>query len=137
MTAASAAHLLDARVGGEELAGDVRVVVARLALADAVLHQAREAGQPGDGRIDAALEELALEHDLPLGDVAGQVGHGVRDVVGRHGEDGHLRDGAFAAVDAAGALVDATRGRCRGSRGSPCAAGISPRAVPTSRSDSQ
>ena len=51
------------------------MILARVAFADPVLHQARQARQAGDGRIDAALEQVAVQHDLPLGDVAGQVGH--------------------------------------------------------------
>lgn len=44
--------------------------------------------------------------DLPLGDVAREVGDGVRDVVVGHGEDGQLRDGAVAPADTPRTLVD-------------------------------
>ena len=77
-----------------------------VALADAVFHQTRQAGQPGDRRVDPPLEEFPLQDDLALGDVAGQVGHRVADVVGGHGQDGHLGDRALGALDASGPLVD-------------------------------
>lgn len=50
--------------------------------------------------------KLTVEVDLPLRDVASQIGNRVGDVVVRHGEDGQLRDTSVAADDAAGALVD-------------------------------
>mgnify|MGYP001221060330 CR=1 FL=1 len=50
--------------------------------------------------------QLPVDVDLALGNVARQVGDGVRDVVVGHGEDGELRDRARAPLDAAGALVD-------------------------------
>jgi hypothetical protein len=41
--------------------------------------------------MDAAPVEVAREHDLALGDVAGEVGDRVRDVVGGHRQDRELR----------------------------------------------
>ena len=82
------------------------MVVAGHALADAVLHEPRQRGQDGDGGIGPALEELAVEDDLPLGDVAREVGDRVRDVVVGHGQDGDLRDGARGALDPSRPLVE-------------------------------
>ena len=42
------------------------------------------------------MVECPVEHDLALGDVAGQIGDRVADVVGRHGQDRQLRDRALA-----------------------------------------
>src|SRR5579883_1469932 len=55
---------------------------------DPVVHQAREARQGVDGRVDPLPVERAAQDQLTLRDVAGQVGDGVGDVVVRHGEDG-------------------------------------------------
>ena len=77
------------------------------ALAGAVLHESGEAGQDAYGRVYALLRQIAREDYLPLGDVAREVGYGVRDVVAGHGQYGHERDGARLAVDEARALVDA------------------------------
>ena len=93
-------------VRGVHLVGDSAMVLAGLALADTQVHKAAQAGQHVDRRVDRPAVELAREHDLTLGNVAGKVGDRVRDVIVRHGEDRQLRDGALAALDAAGALVD-------------------------------
>ena len=107
MTSASAAHAFDVGVAGEQLARQRRMILARVAFADAVLHQPRQARQPGDRRINAALEQIAVQHDLAFGDVAGQVGHRMADVVGGHRQNRNLRDRAGRAFDAAGAFVKA------------------------------
>src|SRR6056297_2963627 len=94
------------RVRRLELVGDVLVVGAGLALADAVVHQSRQRRTGVDRREDALVVEVARQVDLALGDVAGQVGDRVRDVVVGHGEDRQLRDRALLALHHAGALVD-------------------------------
>ena len=63
-------------------------------------------GSTSIGGIDRATVQLARKHDLALGDVAGEVGDRVRDVVVGHRQDRQLRDRALAALDAAGTLVD-------------------------------
>lgn len=67
-------------VFGVELVGDVAVVLARAALADGGFHEAREGGEDVDGWVDAFVGEAAVDEDLAFGDVACQVGNGVRDV---------------------------------------------------------
>ena len=99
-------HVLADGVVRVELVADVAVVLARHTLADGRLHQPRERGQHVDRRVDLPVVQLPVDVDLALGNVARQVGDGVRDVVVGHGEDGELRDRARAALDAAGALVD-------------------------------
>ncbi len=78
-----APRFLTLGVAGVELVGQVTVVLPGAILADAVVHQARQGPQHVDGREDPAAMELAGEHDLSLGDVAGQVGDGMGDVVVR------------------------------------------------------
>jgi hypothetical protein len=56
--------------------------------------------------IGAPLEELPVEDDLALGDVAGQVRDGVGDIVVGHREEGYLRYRALRALDPARALVE-------------------------------
>lgn len=56
------------------------MVFARVALADGGLHETRERGEDVDGRVDALVVQLAVDEDLALGDVAGQIGDGVGDV---------------------------------------------------------
>mmetsp|Transcript_7110 Transcript_7110/g.17954 ORF Transcript_7110/g.17954 Transcript_7110/m.17954 type:complete len:561 (+) Transcript_7110:182-1864(+) len=105
------ARVLADGVVGVELVGDVGVVCARHALADAGLHQAAEGRQHVDGRVDLPVVQRPVHEDLAFGDVAREVRDGVSDVVVGHGQDRELRDGAVAALDAAGALVD--RGQVR------------------------
>ena len=100
------AGLLRAGIEGVDLAGDAGMVFSGVVLADAVLHQAREARRDVHGGIDALVVQLAREHDLALGDVAGKVRDRVCDVVRGHGDHGHHGDGAMAVVDAPAALVD-------------------------------
>ena len=76
----------------------------RVLAAGAVLHQPRQARQHVDRRIDAAAVEVARQHDLPLGDVAGEVRDRMPDVVGRHRQDRQLRERALGAAQAARAL---------------------------------
>ena len=99
-------HLLDVGVAGEELAGEVGMVGAGEALAHRVLHQPGEGGEAGDRGVDPLALEVPLEHDLPLGDEAGEIGDGVGDVVVGHGQDGELGDRAPPAGDDPGPLVD-------------------------------
>ena len=99
-------RLLAARVGGEELVRQVRVVLARPPLADALVPQARQRREHVDRRVDALPVQRAVEDDLALGDVAGEVGDRMRLVVVGHGDDRDLRDRAALALDAAGALVE-------------------------------
>ena len=101
-----ATHFQRLGVAGEQLAGDVGVILAGEVLADAVLHQARQRRQHGDRRIHALVGQLAPEHDLAFGDVAGQVGNWVGDVVGRHGQHRNQGDGAAPILDPPCPLVD-------------------------------
>ena len=48
--------------------------------ADGRLHQAGERGQDVDRRVDLLVVELPVDEDLPLGDVARQIGDRMRDV---------------------------------------------------------
>ena len=83
------------------------MILAGVARADAVLHQTGQAGQHGHRRIQAGGIHAAVQHDLPLGDVARQVGDGVGNVVAGHGQDRDLGHRALAALDDTGALVQA------------------------------
>ena len=74
--------------------------------ADALVLQTGQGGQHVHGGIDALAEQLPAQDDLPLGDIAGQVGDGVGLVVLGHGQDGDEGDGALLAHLAAGPLVD-------------------------------
>lgn len=102
------------------------MVFARHAFADGRLHEAGEGGEDVDGGVDAAVVELAVDEDLAFGDVASEIGDGVGDVCGvlgslggggggergrgrtvvGHSQDRDLGDGAVAAFDTAGTLVD-------------------------------
>jgi hypothetical protein len=64
------------------------VICACVTLADTVFHQARQAWQTGDRRIDTTLEEVSIQYDLSFRDVPGEIGDGMADVVRRHGENG-------------------------------------------------
>ena len=75
------------------------MILTRVARTDAVLHQTGQAGQHRNRRIQADGIHAAVQHDLALGDVAGQVGDGVRDIVVWHGENRYLSDRALLALD--------------------------------------
>ena len=63
-----------------QLIGDVRVVLARHALADGRLHETRQRRQHVDGRVDLPVVQLPVHVDLALRDVARQVRNRVGDV---------------------------------------------------------
>ena len=50
--------------------------------------------------------QLAVHVHLALSDVARQVWNGVGDVIIRHGQNGQLSDGAFAALNTSSPLID-------------------------------
>lgn len=100
------------------------MVFARVALTDGGFHETRERGEDVDGRVDALVVQLAVDEDLALGDVAGQIGNGVGDVwvemlvflrvscvwtrrrtIVRHGQNGNLGDGTVTTLDTTGTLV--------------------------------
>ena len=83
------------------------MILAGVTFANTVLHQAREAGQHADGRVNALLVQIAVQHNLPLGDITCQVGDGMGDVVVRHGKNRDLRHAAAAPGNDARALVQA------------------------------
>ena len=62
----------------------------RPALPDGTFHETGEGGEDIDGRIYLTVVQLTIDIVLTLGDVSGQVGNGMRDVVIGHGEDGGL-----------------------------------------------
>ena len=62
----------------------VAVVAAGHALADGGLHQTRERREHIDWRVHLPVHQLAVDVDLPLGNVAGQIRNRVGDVVVGH-----------------------------------------------------
>mmetsp|Transcript_7875 Transcript_7875/g.13507 ORF Transcript_7875/g.13507 Transcript_7875/m.13507 type:complete len:340 (-) Transcript_7875:546-1565(-) len=99
-------HILADGVVRVHLVGDIAVVFSSHAFTDGRLHQPRQGRQHVDRRVDLTIVQLALDVDLALGDVARQVGDGMRDIVVGHGQDGELRDRADAAFHTSRALVD-------------------------------
>jgi len=82
------------------------MILPRVAFPDAVLHQAGKRRQHVDAGVDPTAEQIPAEHQLPLGDIARQIRDGMVDVVVRHGEDGHLGNGAGPVHKNTGALVE-------------------------------
>ena len=82
------------------------MVGAGVSLTNAILHQTGKRGQHRDRRINTRLVELAVEDDLPLGDIAGQVRNRVGDIVVGHGQDRHLRDRAGTPLHDPGPLIE-------------------------------
>ncbi len=78
-----------------------------------------------DGRIDALLVQVAVQHDLPLGDIAGQVGDGVCDIVVGHGQNGNLRYAALRPSMTPARSYRLARSEYR-YPGSPCGPGSRP-----------
>ena len=101
-----AAQVHASGVTGEELIGDFFVVGAGFAFADAVVHQAREARLNVDRWVQSGAGEVAGHEDLAFGDVTGQVGDRVGDVIAWHRKNRNLRDRAFFAFDHSGAFVE-------------------------------
>lgn len=93
-------------VVGVELVGHGGVVNARRVLADGALHETRERRDDVDGRVDVLVVQHAVDKDLALGDISGQIRNRVRDIIVGHGQNGELGDGTVAAHDATGALVN-------------------------------
>ena len=83
------------------------MIGAGLALADTGIHQARERRQYIHRRVDAAVMQVAAEYNLAFGDIAGQVGDGVGDVVIGHGQQDQLGERTGLAGDAPGTFVQA------------------------------
>ena len=83
-------QVASARQRRVELVGDGTMVLTGLALSDARVHEPAQRRQDVDRRVDATPLELPREHDLSLGDVAGQVRDRMRDVVVGHGENHQL-----------------------------------------------
>ena len=78
---------------------------ARPTLADTAAHQARERWEYIDGRGHTAAVQLAAQHDLPFGDVAREVGNGMRDIVVGHRENRNLRNRSRFALNDSRALI--------------------------------
>ena len=100
------ARVAAAGVGGKQLVGHSRMILARAALADALLHQPRQRRQHVDRRLDALAVQGAAQQHLALGDVPGQVGDRVRLVILGHTQNRNLGDRSALALDAPGAFVD-------------------------------
>ena len=81
-------------------------VVGRGLRADARPHEPGQGGQHVDRRERPLPVEFPAQHDLAFGDVAGEVGNRVGDVVVGHREDRQLRHRPVAPADHAGPLED-------------------------------
>src|SRR5699024_5257229 len=57
-------------------------------------------------RIDSLTVELAVKHDLPLGDVPRKVGDRMGDIIVRHGQNRNLRDRTGSTAYNARALIE-------------------------------
>lgn len=64
----------------DHLVRDLRVVPAGAALSDGALHETRQGRQNVDRRVDLPVVQLTIDVDLPLRDVARQVGDRMRDI---------------------------------------------------------
>uniref|UniRef100_A0A2M4D215 Putative secreted protein n=1 Tax=Anopheles darlingi TaxID=43151 RepID=A0A2M4D215_ANODA len=99
-------HVLTDGVASVQLVGHIRVILARHALTDGGLHQTRQRRQHVDRRIDLSVVQLTIDVDLTLGNVTGQIGNRMGDIVVRHSQNGDLGDRTVAALDTSGTLVD-------------------------------
>lgn len=76
------------------------------ALADGRLHQTRQRWQHVDWWVDLSVVQLTIDVDLALGNVTGQIGNGMGNIIVRHGQNGDLGDGSVASLHTTGTLVD-------------------------------
>ena len=100
------ADIAHAGVARIELIGQVGMILTRPLATNRVFHDTRKRGQRIDRGIDPLLIQLTVEHDLPLGDVAGQIGNRMRNIVVGHRQDRQLRNRALGGLDPATALID-------------------------------
>src|SRR5574341_807382 len=94
------------RVVFVQVVRDLSVVRPRMALADPLLHEPRQAGEHVHGRKDPFLVQVPRKHDLAFGDIPREVGNGMGDVVLGHGDHGQERDRALKIVNAPRALIE-------------------------------
>uniref|UniRef100_A0A182QVN8 Uncharacterized protein n=1 Tax=Anopheles farauti TaxID=69004 RepID=A0A182QVN8_9DIPT len=99
-------HVLADGVASVQLVRHVRVVLAGHALADGGLHQTRQRRQHVHRRVDLTIVQLTVDVDLTLGNVTGQIGNRMGDIVVRHSQNRDLRDRTVAAFDTSGTFVD-------------------------------
>ena len=82
------------------------MILAGEALADAVFHKSRQGRKHAHRRVDGLAMKLAVQYDLALRDVSGQVRDRMGNVVVGHGQDRDLGHGALHALHDAGALIE-------------------------------
>jgi len=100
------ANIFSTGVAGEKLIFQFRVIFAGFSLAHAGSGESGERFQNIDGRGNFFLVEGAIEDELPLGDVPGEIRNRVGDVVFGHRENRHLSDGTACTADSSGAFVN-------------------------------
>lgn len=81
------------------------MVLSGHALSNSALHKSRKGWEHVDGWVDVLGVERPVHVDLALSDVASQIGNGVGDIIGRHGQNGDLCDGPSLAFHSPGSLV--------------------------------
>ena len=75
-------------------------------LSDAVLHETGQRRQDIDRRVNGLAIQRTIQNDLSLGDISGQVGDRMGDVIVGHGENRQLRHRAFHSPHDTCTLID-------------------------------
>lgn len=96
--------ILGGRIVGVQLVGDGSMI--RSVLLDGFLHQPGQRGKHVYWGVDLFVMELSVDEDLALGDVAGQIGDWMGDVVVGHRQDGDLGNGTIFTMDTTSSLIN-------------------------------
>ena len=91
------------RDGGVILTGQHLAVVVDT---DRGLHETGQRRQHIDWWVDLAIVEVAVDEDLALSDVSGQIRDRVRDIIVGHSENGQLGNGTVGASDTTSSLIN-------------------------------
>ncbi|KAH3668808.1 hypothetical protein OGAPHI_002563 [Ogataea philodendri] len=91
---------------GVELVTHVTVVFSGHTISNGTLHQSRQGWQHVDRWIYSSVGQLSVHKDLALGNITGQVGNRVSDIVVRHGQNRNLGDRSVSTFNTTGSLVN-------------------------------
>ena len=85
------------------------MVFSGVAFTDAVLHQTGQGGQHVDRWINSLTVKLAVQYNLAFGNISGQVGDWMGDIVVGHGQNGDLSNRSVDTLDNTGTLIDGSQ----------------------------
>ena len=82
------------------------MVLARVSLTDAVLHQTRQRRKYRDRRINSLTVQVPVQNDLTLCDITRKIRNRMRDIIIRHGQNRDLCDRTLLPGDDTCTLIE-------------------------------